>query len=81
MEPQRGKTASSFNDAVSAIYDLANLQRGDKNVNSFLEKLVNKTVGVVSEAGVNFLYQNLASAGKREKANVLKTLLCKLLFP
>jgi hypothetical protein len=81
MEPQRGKTASSFNDAVSAIYDLANLQRGDKNVNSFLEKLVNKTVGVVSEAGVNFLYQNLASAGESEKANALKTLLCKLLFP
>jgi hypothetical protein len=81
MEPQRGKTASSFNDAVRAIYDLANLQRGDKNVNSFLEKLVNKTFGVVSEAGVNFLYQNLASAGKSEKANVLKTLLCKLLFP
>jgi hypothetical protein len=83
MEPQRGKTAFSFDDAVSAIYELANLQRGEENVNSFLEKLVNETVGVVSEAGVNFLNQNqcLACTGESERANVIKTLLCKLLLP
>jgi hypothetical protein len=58
---------------VNTIYELANLQRGSRDTNLFLEELLNDTVGKVSKSGKFFTGHCLMDAGKKIWSNVIKS--------